>query len=256
MTRLYRLLTSGALILVLLFVLKGGANNGASAQAAFHVYFPMMHQPEPVRFDDFADEDPVWHVVNMQSPSDSFFRHERGVLYAEIRDNADRYVAWPGWRPMGDFKLEVDARFDPVTPSFQTRNGLGLVFGGSNGWWQQYAYILGYWGSQPAWGLTRYDGKKENGDDIKHKISAFGGAPGSCKGHDSWNHLAVVRIRDLIYLYCNGGTMPAEPPDYTYFRDGTYGTNRLVGLMISSWEADFDRIEFDNFMLTPLSMPY
>jgi len=37
--------------------------------------------------------------------------------------------------------------------------------------------------------------------------------------------------------------------------DGTYGRNRLVGLLVTSHELNEGEVEFDNFKLTPLSMP-
>ncbi|MBN1582377.1 MAG: hypothetical protein JXA89_16845 [Anaerolineae bacterium] len=262
MSKLKRFLILAVTVLLLLS-LKGHPGDITRAQEGdgnFKYYFPTILQAEPVLYDDFADEDPEWMVKNMQSESDTFFRHERGLLYAEIRDNADRFVAYPGWRPQGDFRLEVRASFDRPddgdTPPFQTRNGLGLVFGASDDWTEQYAYMLGYWGVQHAWALIRYDGKKPDGSDISKDLSSYGGAPWFVKGFDSWNHLSVRRVKDLIYLYCNGHRMPMPEPYYTYIQDGRYGTNRLVGLTITSWEASYDRIEFDDFKLTPLSMPY
>lgn len=249
---------------VFVLSLKGNPGDTISAQGSDDVYlayFPIWFKAQSVLYDNFADEDPQWFVKNMHpTPSDTFFRHERGLLYAEIRDNADRFVAWPGWRPQGDFTLEVRARFDRPykgpEPPFQTRNGLGLIFGASNDMTQHYAYMLGYWGVQHAWGLIRYDGKTPEGGDISENLSRYGGAPGFVNGFDAWNHLSVTRIKDLIYLYCNGYQMPMPAPYYTYVQDGTYGTNRLVGLTITSWEGSFDKIEFDDFKLTPLSMPY
>ena len=155
--------------------------------------------------------------------------------------------------------LEVDARFDapeqlpPDPPTFQTRNGLGMVFGGSDDWYQYYAFMLGFWGKQPAWAVIRFDGI---GDGENKGLRSYSGAPDFVKGWDHWNHLVVIRIRDRISVYVNGFIMPIPGPYYTYFQDGKYGTNRLVGLTVTSWEANMGKMEFDDFRLTPLSMPY
>lgn len=251
------------LVLVALF-LSGSVPAGIKAQTLFKYYFPINFKAEPTRFDDFADADPAWHVTYLMSiPSNpdllSDCRPERSLYFCEIKDNADRVVSSPGWRPLGDFALEVDARFDapqtfpPDLPVFQTRNGLGMVFSGSDNWYQYYAYMLGFWGSQPAWSVQRFDGINK-GENVS--LSAYGGAPPYVKGFDGWNHLTVVRVKDLIYVYANGYQMPMPAPYYDYIRDGTYGTNRLVGLTVTSWEVNFGKMEFDNFRLTPLSMPY
>jgi hypothetical protein len=263
LSKLKRFLILG-ITAVILLSLKGGPGDTSQASGSngtHDYYFPLMFKPEPVLYDDFSDTDPEWGVLNMQpTPSKTFFRHERGLLYAEIRDNADRYVASPAWRPMGDFKLQVKARFDRPhegdDPPFQTRNGLGLVFGGNYNWTEHYAYMLGYWGRQHAWALIRYDGRNSEGKDKSKSLQKYGGAPSFVKGFDGWNRLQVTRIRDRIYLFCNGHRMPVGEPYYTYIQDGKYGTNRYVGLTITSWEASFEKIEFDDFRLTPLSMPY
>jgi len=263
LTKIHRLFLISVLTVAVLLLLRGSAHDLVKAQASqdHKCFFPYIFKPETVHLDDFADQDPQWSMLNMQpTASDTFCRHERRLFYCEIRDNADRYVMYPGWRPLGDFKLEVNARFDRPyrrdPPAFQTRNGLGLIFGASDDWRQQYAYMLGYWGEQHAWAFLRYDGQTAEGKDIKTALSPYGGAPNYVYGYDSWNHLMIIRRGDMIILYCNGIRMPMPPPHYTYIMDGTYGTNRLIGLTITSWEASFEKIEFDNFKYTPLSMPY
>jgi hypothetical protein len=131
---------------------------------------------------------------------------------------------------------------------------LGLVFGGSDDWGEQYAYMLGYYGRKHAWALVRYNSAKSG--DNKTLAGFWKGAPNFVKGFSGWNHLRILRKNDLIALYCNGYKMPMPEPYYTYIRDAKYGTKRLVGLTLTSWEADFDKIEFDDFKLTPLGMPY
>ena len=260
--KLYRLLI---ISLFALLLIQGSAFDLARAQGpgAHHYYFPAMFKGEPIRLDDFSTLDPVWTVLNMKSSdSDTFFEKRDGVFYCELRDNSDRWIAHPGWRPLGDFKLEVDARFDRPddpnrdTPPAQTRSGLGVLFGGSDDWSEGYAFMLGYFGRQHQWALLRFDGRKADGEYKTAKLINYGGAPPFVKGFAGWNHLEIVRIRDRIYLYCNGQRMPMPAPYYTYVQDGKYGTRRLVGVTTSTWEWNFDKIEFDNFELTPLSMPY
>ena len=111
-----------------------------------------------------------------------------------------------------------------------------------------YEFALGYKSAQHRWAVRRRDA-----DWDVHHLQEWGGVPSFVGSYDSWNHLVVERIQDKIHVYCNGRRMPSQPIEgYT---DGTYGPNRYVGVSIGSWELDRGEMEFDNFLLTPLSSP-
>jgi len=249
------MLTGLFLLMALLFK---GELNSVRAQSEYKLYLPLVFKGEPVRLDTFERANLNWTILNMKGPGDTsqtFFTIRNGRLYSKILDNSDRWIIHPGWRPLGDFQLEVDARFlweyNPNNMPPQTFSGLGLVWGGNDTWSQGYGYHIGFGGYQFTWAIARYDGPS-----AFTYLANWGGAPDFVHNWDNWNHLSIVRIRDYIYVYCNGYPMPLPPPYYNYLVDGTYGTNRLVGLTVTSWEWSQDEIEFDNFKLTPLSMPY
>lgn len=258
MVRLKQVLILASLLFVALFF--RGEMEGARAQDEHKLYFPLVIQAERVRVDTFDRTELGWTILNMKGagdPSQTFFEIRNNRLYSKIKDNSDRWIIYPGWRPMGDFSLEVDARFlwpnDPSSP--QTYSGLGMVWGGNDTWMEGYGYLLGFAGEQHSWGVSRFDGMS-GGKPIVTNLTHWGGAPGFVKNWDNWNHMAISRIRDRIYVYCNGYPMPLPGPYYDFLSDNKYGTNRLVGLTVTSWEWSQDEIEFDNFTLTPLSMPY
>ncbi len=255
MGRAMRFVLMGCLLFAVLFAARG-EQGGVRAQGDHKLYFPLVIQGERVRVDTFDRTELGWTILNMKGPGDTsppFFTIRNSRLYTKILDNSDRWIFHPGWRALGDFRLEVDARFlwasDPLPP--QTFSGLGLTWGGNDTWSQGYHYLFGFGGEQFSWVVSRFDGLTA----ITH-LTVPGGTPPYVNNWDNWNHLTIVRVRDRIYVYCNGQAMPLPGPYYDYLVDSTYGTNRLVGLTTTSWEWSQDEIEFDNFTLTPLSMPY
>ncbi len=265
MKRIYRFITICALLAAVAVTLGGVPRYAAQAQTPItKLYFPLMFKSEPVRLDTFDTHDPSWTIMNLKAGFDNntktFFDWRNSLLYCGVKDNSDRWVIHPNWRPLGDFQLEVDGRFlwkhDQQPPAPQTWTAFGLAFGGSNDWLQGYNFSLAFGLSQPFWVVSRFDGLNTTTKRfIVHDLTVWGGAPDFVRNWDGWNHLTIVRIQDRIYPYVNGILMPLPDP-YEYVRDGTYGTNRLVGLLVTSYEWSGDEIEFDNFKLTPLSMPY
>jgi hypothetical protein len=249
---------AGVFVLSLILLPKSTPQQAARAQTLTPVaYFPLIYKAEPVRFDDFTDEDPVWEQYYVKNdPKDGGFFHRDGQLAANVWDNSGWVVASPGWRPLGDFRVEVDAHF--VTANYNNYvNTLGLVFGGEIvqdvvGNWtvaEFYEFVLAYKSAQHQWAVRRRDA-----DWSVRDLQPFGGVPSFVGSWGYWNHFVVLRIQDKIHVFCNGRRMPSQPPEG--FTDGTYGTNRLVGVSIGSWELDRGEMEFDNFLLTPLSQPY
>jgi hypothetical protein len=80
----------------------------------------------------------------------------------------------------------------------------------------------------------------------------YRGAPGFVRARDGWNRLTVQSIDDQIYVYCNYQKLHDEPIPY---EPGDQGHNRLVGLVVTSYEFDHGTIEFDNFRLSPDPVP-
>jgi hypothetical protein len=262
LTKLYRMLMMGLFVLLLI---QGGSFDFAKAQGSesHTYYFPLIQKFEQPRVDNFSGEDPEWTVLYMKNdPKDGFCERRDGVLYCEIQDNSAMIIAHPGWWTQGDFELEVKAHFDrPRDDStMKTLNGLGIVFNGNEDWTKGYAFMLAYGGAQHHWALFRFDGRvtsgPQNGNPDITYLSKWGGAPSFVKNWDRWNRLKVRRIRDRIYLYCNGYRMPLPAPYYTYVQDSKYYPGGYVGIIITSYEAKYERIEFDNFALTPVSGPY
>jgi hypothetical protein len=216
------------------------------------VYFPLIWKGEPQRIDDFEDTDPPWSVYYPKNdPTDGRFEHDHGVLVGKVRDNSAFVIASPGWRPLGDFQLEVDARFS--YDGDQYVNTLGVVFGGNDDWSEWYGFLLSNGGdsieNRPGWAVVRWD----HGD--LDYLEDFDRAQKFVAGGNHWNHLRVIRRQDTIYVYINGRRLDADNPDDKYI-DSHYGTNRQVGVIIGSWELNRGESEFDNFHLTPQSMPY
>lgn len=241
-----------AVIFVASLVLLSARESSVVTRAAEmlpRAYFPIMYRAESVRFDDFEDQDPVWQTKFFGGPPEtegSFF-YRAGLFVAEIRDNSANNVAWPGWRPLADFKLEVDARF----ADGKWLNGLGLIFGGNDDWTEYYAFMLAYNFAQHYWSVGRADPRPGSDPvDIDYDWFVWGGSPPDVRWYGDWNHLTVVRVGSEIRVYVNGFHMPGGT-----FIDGTYGRNRLVGLLATSHELNKGEVEYDNFQLTPLSMP-
>jgi hypothetical protein len=213
-----------------------------------HLYFPIVYKAEPERFDDFSDTDPEWTVYYPKNDlKDGYYEHRNGVLVGKVRDNSALVIASPGWRPQGDFKLEMDARFS--YDGGQYVNTMGIVFGGNDDWSEWYGFMLVYIGVQHQWGVVRYD----HGDI--YYLEDYDGVQKFVGGGNSWNHMKVVRRQDRIYVYINGRRLDSDNGDDVYI-DGRYGTNRQVGVIVGAWELNRGESEFDNFHLTPLSMPY
>jgi hypothetical protein len=241
-------LVAGILLFSLALLSEGVVQPSAKAQTLSpRAYFPLMFKAEPVRVDDFEDQDPVWTTYYVKNdPKDGRFEYHFGRLTGYIDDNSAWVVGSPGWRPLGDFTLEVDARFSKG----EYVNTLGLVFGGSSDFKELYEFALSYGSAQHQWGVRR-----RNADGTLYKLDDFDGVPSFVGWYSDWNHLQVIRIKDRIQVRINGRIMPGIPNDGWYI-DGTYGTNRQVGVSIGSWELNGGEMEFDNFKLTPLSMPY
>ena len=205
---------------------------------------------EPILFDDFEDEDPVWEYKLLKDPTDGFFEHLNGKYAAHIQDNSALMVATPGWRPRGDFKLEVDGRhLDPDKKSF---NGLGLAFSADDEWTGFYTMIIAAGAAQHFWAVVRF--ATEGQRDYKANIltnDGYRGGPGSMKNYSGTNRLMVTRIGDTIKPYCNGRALPVGD-GRPYVVDSRYGPNRLVGLVVTSYEFSYGEVDFDNFQLTPL----
>jgi len=210
------------------------------------LYIPFVRYMEPILFDDFEDEDPVWEVNLLKDPTDGFFEHLNGTYAAHIQDNSAMMVSWPGWRPSGDFKLEVDGRH--LAPSNKSFNGLGLAFSADDDWTGFYALMLAAGAAQHFWAVTRFE--RLDSGRYKTRYLTNGGYRGGTnfmKSGTSPNRLMVARIGDVINAYCNGRKLPGGTAI-----DDHYGPGRLVGLIVTSYEFNYGEIEFDNFQLTPL----
>jgi hypothetical protein len=216
------------------------------------LYMPFFSFVEPIRFDGFSNEqDPVWEYRLLKDPKDGFFEHLNGKYAGHIQDNSALMVATPGWRPRGDFKLEVDGRhLDPDKKSF---NGLGLAFSGDDEWTGFYTMIIAAGAAQHFWAVVRF-WQRSSGRDYSVDIltnDGYRGGPGSMKNYSGTNRLMIVRIGDTIKPYNNGRALPVGDAD-PYVVDATYGPNRLVGLVVTSYEFSYGEVDFDNFELTPL----
>jgi len=211
------------------------------------LFLPIIRFPELVRFDDFEDADPEWVLMMTKEPKDGYFEHLNGKLVGHIRDNAALMVISPGWRPEGDFQLEVDVRFAnswTIEHRKKSGNGLGLAFGGDDDWSGFYAFLLQDGASQHLWAVVRVV-------NTRFRYLTEGRWRGDERAYihdwDGTNHLMVVRQGDEITVYVNGKKFRKGQ-----FTDSSYGPGRLVGLTISSFEFSNGKVEFDNFKLTPL----
>jgi hypothetical protein len=124
-----------------------------AAEMLPRAYFPLVYKAEPHRYDNFEDQDPVWQYKVREAKDGTFFQRS-GRLVGWIDDNRANNIAWPGWRPLADFKLEVDARFHETA---QWLNGLGLLFGGNDGWNEYYAFMLSFNYGQHFWTVARVE---------------------------------------------------------------------------------------------------
>ena len=215
------------------------------------IYMPIFSFIEPILSDDFSHaENPVWEYKLLKDPKDGFFEHLNGKYAAHIQDNSGLMIATPGWRPRGDFKLEVDGRhLDPDKKSF---NGLGLAFGANNEWTAFYTMILAAGAAQHFWAMVRFE-KTPRGRYSTNMLTNDGyrGGPGSMKNYSGTNRLMIVRIGDKIWPVNNGRSLPTGGGK-NYVRDNRFQSNQLVGLVVTSYEFSYGEIDFDNFKLTPL----
>ena len=92
-------------VLSLVFVLKSVSHETVRAQGLTpRAYFPIAFKPEPIRFDDFEDLDPVWNTYRREV-KDGYFYQRDGHLVGLISDNRANNIGYPGWKPPGDFKV-------------------------------------------------------------------------------------------------------------------------------------------------------
>jgi hypothetical protein len=214
------------------------------------LYMPFIRYMEPILFDDFEDEDPVWEVSLLKDPTDGFFEHLDGKYAGHIQDNSAVMVSTPGWRPSGDFKLEVDGRH--LEPDKKSFNGLGLAFSADDAWTGFYAMIIAAGSAQHFWAVVRFELVGTRNYKAKALTNrGYRGGPMSMKNHSGTNRLMVTRIGDTIKPYCNGSALPLGD-GRPYVVDSRYGPNRLVGVVVTSYEFSYGEVDFDNFELTPL----
>jgi hypothetical protein len=215
------------------------------------LYIPLVRYMEPILFDDFQDQDPQWQQFLLKDPTDGWFEHLNGKYAAHIDDNSAVMVASPGWRPLGDFKLEVDGRH--LGPDKKSFNALGLAFSGDDDWSGFYGMMIAAGSVQHFWAVVRFTQQPNERDVLAKALTNNGyrGGPNSMKGHAGSNRLMVVRIGDTIKPYCNGRSLPVGD-GRRYVVDSTYGPNRQVGVVVTSYEFSDGEIDFDNFELTPL----
>jgi hypothetical protein len=214
------------------------------------LYIPFIRYMEPILFDDFEDEDPVWEVEMLKDPTDGFFEHLDGKYAGHIQDNSAVMVSTPGWRPSGDFKLEVDGRH--LGPDKKSFNGLGLAFSGDDAWSGFYAMIIAAGSAQHFWAVVAFELVGTRNYKAKALTNdGYRGGPMSMKSGSGTNRLMVTRIGDTIKAYCNGRALPLGD-GRPYVVDSRYGPNRLVGVVVTSYEFSYGEVDFDNFELTPL----
>jgi hypothetical protein len=203
-------------------------------------YFPFIAKSEVVRIERFDGPDLTWDTW-FEELKDGSYYHEGGRLVAHMVDNSATMIAYPGWRPLGDFQIDADIRFRDG----EWQNGVGVVFGGNDDWSEYYVFLLAWNFDHPGWGFARaHDGKYT-------WLSRIEGAPATVHWFSEWNHITIVRTGSNIRIYCNGVKLPGA--DY---EDSNYGTNRHVGVIATTYEIAKGKNEYDNFVLTPLSAPY
>ena len=231
-------------VLFLVFVLKSVPRETVRAQALTpRAYFPLIFKAEPIRKDDFEDEDPVWYTYRRET-KDGYFYHRDGRLVGLITDNRANNIGYPEWTPLGDFMVEASVRYTDG----RWMNGLGLVFCGNDVWTQYYAFMLGHNSNQHFWAVARADpdtSDPENDVDFEWLVD-WEGTPGFVDQFNNWNRLGVVRRGSSIKVYANGRQLGNE------IIDSKYGTHRQVGVIHTSYEWTQGEVEYDNFKLTPL----
>ncbi|MBN1640147.1 MAG: hypothetical protein JXA09_02835 [Anaerolineae bacterium] len=234
-------------LLIVMFVgslvLVGKAGSRSSVRAGEMspvAYFPIVFAAEPTRIERFSGSVFSWNTWYEEPGVDGWFAHEGGRLVAYLDDNSAHNIAYPGWRPLGDFQIDVDVRFRMG----RWLNGAGVLFDGDDDWSDYYSFLLAYNFDQHFWGFARAE------DGHYDWITPIGGAPAFVRWWEEWNHLTIVSRRSGIRLYCNGELLPGASYDLPFT------TNRLVALVATTYEWNDGVNEYDNFRLMPLSQPY
>jgi hypothetical protein len=215
---------------------------GGEAQTQHHAYVPYLEYKQPMRVERFPT-DPGWPDYRIKDPTDGWFDHspETQTYMAHITDNSAMILSWPGWRVRGDYKLEVDARH--VSPMRKSFNGLGIVFNATDDFNQYHALMLAAGAAQNFWAVVRFDNTR-----ARYLTNhGYRGGPPFMNDWDGWNHLEVRVIDGVISAYCNGRWLPGGDAEGEVLVD-----DRLVGLVVTSYEFSNGEMEFDNFKLTPL----
>ena len=176
----------------LVLVAKGGAGGLVRAVEMSPVaYFPLLTKSEMPRSESFSSAEMTWNVWLRDDthPIDGEYYHEGGRLVAEMNDNRANFVAYPDWRPLGDFQIDADIRFRDG----EWLNGVGVVFGGRiaekagrDQWIDYYAFLLGWNFKQHNWGFARVD------DGDFNWLTKMGGAPATVRWFSDWNHITIV----------------------------------------------------------------
>jgi hypothetical protein len=204
------------------------------------LFFPIVQFIEPILREEFST-DPGWPMVFIKDPKDGFFEHGGDRYLGHIRDNAAMFITSPLWRPAGDYMLEVDGKHKaPLKKSF---NGLGLAFNATDDWKDYYALMIGAAAAQHFWTVVRF----ENTRARYLTNGGYRGGPSSMRNYDDWNRLMVTMIDGVITAYCNGSRLANGQAEAKH-----YAPNRLVGLVVTSYEFSNGLVEFDNMQLTPL----
>ena len=221
------------------------ANTPAQAQRSqdtYYAYFPVLEYKQVPRVEWF-EEDPEWASALLKDPRDGYFEHsaERESYWGIITDNSGLMVSWPNWTVRGDYKLEVDARH--VSPNRKSFNGLGIAFNATDDFSHFYALMIAAGGAQHAWAVVRFDDTRATYETN----SGYRGGPHYMENWDDWNHIEIRVVDGIIDALCNDHWLPGGAAEGTYLAD-----DRLVGLVVTSYEFSNGEIEFDNLKLTPL----
>jgi len=240
-------LLGGCIVFSVALLAWGVPQRGVRAQGDHSMYMPIIAYWPPVRagLDEFSSGSRYldWIIGMTKEPNEVHFDITGGVLAVTISDNSARAVIAPekpGWRPSGDFMLEVDARF--TTDEWQ--NGLGLVFGASQDWSEYYDFKIAFNFEQHYWAVARF---KDNAVTYLTN-DGWRGGPNFMNNQHSWNHLTVIRQGSEIQVLCNDKLLPGGT-----FTDPSFADNLWVGLTVTSYEWDSGQVEFDNFQLTALN---
>jgi hypothetical protein len=211
-------------------------------QAEHYAYLPVLEYKQTWQFEPFTT-DPGWYTALLKDPTDGFFEQspETQTYWGYIEDNSALMVAWPGWRVRGDYKIEVDARH--VSPLKKSFNALGVVFNATDNFEHFHALMLAAGGAQHFWAVTEFT-------DTRASYLTNGGYRGGTnfmRAWDNWNNLEIRVVDGTIYALCNDKWLPNGSTESTRLFD-----DRLVGLVVTSYEFSNGVVEFDNFKLTPL----